>query len=544
MQRVVFAIDASAVPWAMAETIFPALLQGRAEALRLLPGRFEQPQAWYTAAEAASSRRVSSTLLDELARQSASLPRCEARDRQLEQLALPGATVIVTGQQVGLFGGPLYTLHKAATTIARARMVREHTGRPCVPLFWLQTEDHDYAEIAELSVAAPSGRMTFALPKEAEPSRIAIAHRKLPQDVSALLDRLASALASLPHAAEVVAMLRTHYVPGQTLGAAFASLLAELWKDQGLLVLDPRVPAIARLAAPLCQRALDEQPAIAADLRAREAAIAAIGCKAQVPTRVDTALVFFHPQGPEGPRYRLVRAAAGWQTPAGAVSSSALAKWLEHEPLRFSSSALLRPLVQDALLPTCAYVGGPAEVAYFAQLPPLYARFSIPMPLIAPRARLRVLEASTRALLERLELCGADFDLPRAALLARVAQPDREPHFDRLLARLLDPLERELDTLEALGHEPLRAPIRRTREACSGALHKLAEKIERVVLERERFAADRIDRGIAALRPDGVPQERAYGFLALAARSGTHALTRAILEGAASLDPAVRDVCL
>jgi bacillithiol biosynthesis cysteine-adding enzyme BshC len=527
----------------MAESIFAALLAGRAEALRLLPGRFADPLAWRDAAEAASARGVAAPLVEELARQSASLPRCDARERNLELLARAGTSVVITGQQVGLFGGPLYTLHKAATVIARARLVTELSGRRCVPLFWLQTEDHDYAEIAHVAIAAPSGPITLALPAEPDPTRVAIAHRCLPDEITAVLDRLEDALAPLPHAAAVVALLRAHYVPGRPLALAFAGLLAALWQGEGLLILDPRVPTIARLAAPLWKRALDEHAPIAADLSVRASALAQAGFTEQVRTRADAALVFFHPEGSAGPRYRLVRRGDGWETPAGPVSQSILDGLLAQEPLRFSSSALLRPLVQDSLLPTCAYVGGPAEVAYFAQLPPLYARLGVPMPLIAPRARLRVLDAASRSLLERLGLCAADFDLPRTALLARVAgAADQSADVHRLRARLLGSLERELDAVSALGLDQLSASIRRTRETCASSLHKLADKVERVSLERDHVAGERIDRAIAALRPGGVPQERAYGFTALAARSGTNGLLHAILEGAASLDPAIRDV--
>ncbi|MFI5306221.1 MAG: bacillithiol biosynthesis cysteine-adding enzyme BshC [Polyangiales bacterium] len=528
----------------MTESVFAALLAGRAEALRLLPGRFADPQAWRGAAEVASERRVAPPLIEELARQSAGLPRCDARERNLELLGRAGTSVVVTGQQVGLFGGPLYTLHKAATAIARARMVTELSGRPCVPLFWLQTEDHDYAEIAQIAVAAPSGRVTLALPQDPQPSRIAVAHRTLPDDVAALLDRLADLLAPLPHAAEVLTLLRTHYAPGRPLALAFTGLLAELWRGHGLLILDPRVPAVARLAAPLMKRALGEHAAIAADLSDRAAAIAQAGCSEQVHTRADAALVFFHPEGSAGPRYRLVRRGDAWETPAGPVSQGVLDETLTRDPLRFSSSALLRPLVQDTLLPTCAYVGGPAEVAYFAQLPPLYARFGVPMPLIAPRARLRVIDATTRSLLGRLGLCAADFDLPRTTLLTRTASDSNaSPNVQELRAHLLGALERELEALTALGLHQLADPIRRARETCASALHKLADKVERAALERDQVNCERVDRVIAALRPDGVPQERAYGFAALAARSGTDALLRAILEGAVPLDPAVRDVC-
>lgn len=531
----------------MSESIFAALLAGRPEVQRLLPGRFAEPAAWCQAAREASGRRIEASVLDELARQSSALPPSDARQRNLEKLARAGTTVVVTGQQVGLFGGPLYTLHKAATAIARARMIEASTGLACVPLFWLQTEDHDYAEIARVTITTPSGApATFALPEESSAeTRVSLAQRVLPREIAALVDECNAALDAWPYAREVAALLQAHYVPGRAIGAAFAGVLAELWQDEGLLLLDPRVPSLARLAAPCMARALEQSAAIADELAARADAIAAAGCDLQVRTRDDAALVFFHERDASGPRYRLVRAGDGWKTAAGESSQAALTALLSSDPLRFSSSALLRPLLQDSWLPSCAYVGGPAELSYFAQLPPLYARFSVPMPLIAPRARLRILDGTTRSLLSRVGLEAVDFDRPRDALLARVATRSAdEPNAEQLRTRMLASLEHELDALAGRELDGLANPIRKAREACNTAIDKLVDKAERALLERDRVASERIDRLIAALRPNGVPQERAYGFLGYAARVGPRALSAALLEAATPLDPNVRDVCL
>jgi bacillithiol biosynthesis cysteine-adding enzyme BshC len=525
--------------------VFSALLSGRPEARSLLPTDFRDPHAWQLAAERAASRPILPLVADELVRQSAELSPSEARDRHLEKLSQTGVTVVVTGQQVGLFGGPLYSLHKAATAIARARWIEERTGRPCVPVFWLQTEDHDFAEIAGCSVPGPEGRVRFALPPDPEPCRISVAHRTLPKEIDAVLASAEAFLEPFPHGAEVLDLLRKHYVAERSIAAAFAGLVSELWQEEGLVVLNPRVPALARQAAPLFSQVLDAHEAIAADLTARAAKIKDTGCSVQVPVRTDASLLFFHPDGIEGDRFRLVFRDGEFETPRGRVSLETLKRILEEEPLRFSTSALLRPLMQDSLLPTCAYVGGPAELSYFAELPPLYERLGIPLPLVAPRARLRVLDPTTRSLLDRLGVSAADVEMSGDALLARVAtRPDAAYGPEALPARLLGPLEKELESLAALGHHDLADPIRRAREACAEAVRKLASKVERTLLERDKIAVDRVERVTLSLCPGGVPQERAYGFLALAARAGTLALTRAVLASAESFDPLIRDVIL
>jgi bacillithiol biosynthesis cysteine-adding enzyme BshC len=541
--RVVCALPSRAL--LMAESIFAALLAGNPQALGLLPGRFQDPAAWCAAADVASRRAPAPTLLAELRRQNAEFSPSPARDRNLERLAQPGTTVVVTGQQVGLFGGPLYTLHKAATCIVRAKQVAAWTGRPVVPVFWLQTEDHDYPEISRVTVLAPSGPFTVTLPPDPEPSRISIAHRVLPQEVSGALSDLELALGPLPHAAEVLAALDAHYVPGRSLGAAFAGLMADLFKEEGLVVIDPRVPAIARLAAPVLEEAIHGHETLAQDLAARAAAIREAGCEEQIRTRPEASLVFFHPIERGGARYRLVRQGGDWETPAGSVAHGTLTELLATDPLRFSTSALLRPLVQDTLLPTCAYVGGPAEVSYFAQLAPVYTRLGVPMPLIAPRVRLRLLDGSTRSLLRKLGLEAKDVNGPRSVLLARVEKrPEGAPTAALLRERLLAPLERELDALAALELPALGDAIRRARESSAHVLGKLADRAERAAIGEDEVTRNRLDRLINALCPGDVPQERAYGFAALGAHVGLKPLLHAILEGATSLDPAVHDVPL
>lgn len=531
----------------MRPSVFSALLSESPEALRLLPSRFREESAWDAASKRASGAErgesgVASDVLEEIRRQSRALPFPDAREDELERLSQPRASVVVTGQQVGLFGGPLYTIYKAATAIERARSVEARTGCPCIPVFWLQTEDHDYAEIASVTVATPSGPATFRLPADPEPSRISLAHRAVPPEIEVALVAAERALAPLPYAGDVLRLLREHYVAGRSLAAAFGGLMTELFRDEGLVVFDPRVPVVARAAVPLFTRILEEHDAIAALLAARCEAIRGAGLEVQVPVRPDASLLFFHARGVEGARYRLIRKGSGFETPGGPVTLDELLRTLHEEPLRFSTSALLRPLLEDVILPTCAYVGGPAEVSYFAELPPLYQRLGVTMPLIAPRARLRILDASTRSLLERLGISGADVETPRDALLARVARRHEGGSAADIEARLLAPLARELDALGALGLRDLGDPIQRARETCSRAVAKLAGKVERMLNERDEVAVDRVDRVRLALFPDDRPQERAYGFLALAAKIGIEPLIRNIMAAARSLDPSVRDV--
>ncbi len=407
-------------------------MRGDPRALSFLPDAYRHRSARAEAVAAAATRSVDAALHAVLVERNAHLPASPARERHLELLARPGTVAVVTGQQVGLFLGPLFTVYKAASAVVAARALSEETGRPCVPVFWLQTEDHDLPEVDHCLMPRAEGeplRVALSLP-DAAVSRVPVSQARLGEGVRAALAALRVELGELPHAGEVLEFLERAYRPEVTLPEAFAEVLSSLFADEGLVVLDARDARLGALAAPLHRRALEEAEAIASALAARWAALAREGFSEQVHLRPGAPLSFVSPEGADGPRYRLERGAAGdtWSLvghPEGAtVRTSQLRDWLAQEPRRFTTSALLRPLLQDTWLPTAAYVGGPGEVAYFAQLAPLYAHLGLPMPLVVPRARFRVLEARTRSLLTTLGLTADEAAAPRDTVLARLA--DRE----------------------------------------------------------------------------------------------------------------------
>ena len=233
-------------------TFSSSYLAGDPRALPFLPRDFRDAAARREATRAAAARRASPALLDVLGDQQARLPPSAARDASHAALAAGGSAVVVTGQQVGLFLGPLYSFYKAASAIATARALEAEAGVRVVPLFWLQTEDHDFAEIASCTVAGDDGApVTLALPPErAGDARVSLAHRRLGAEVTELVDALAAALGAGPEAAEVVSLLRAAYVPGRSPAEAFAHLLASIFADEG-----PADPRPARRARGRARRA-------------------------------------------------------------------------------------------------------------------------------------------------------------------------------------------------------------------------------------------------------------------------------------------------
>jgi bacillithiol biosynthesis cysteine-adding enzyme BshC len=494
-------------------------------------------------------RPVAPAVADAVAAQNARLVPSAARDAHLAALR-DGAAAVLTGQQVGLFLGPLYTIYKAASAVCVARALAAESGRPVVPVFWLQTEDHDLPEIAVCDVPPIRGA-PLALRLPASPDeRISIAHRTLPDDVGRCLAALRAAIGGLPHGEVHLARLERHYRPGAGWGQAFAGLLGELFAEEGLVLVDPRDPALAAAAAPVHRRALTEAAALAEALAERSRALEASGFAPPVHVRPGAPLSFFHPDGPAGPRFRLAPAPDGFVEVGGARTHTreALLAALDAEPLRFSTSALLRPILQDGLLPTAACVGGPGEVAYFAQLAPLYAAYDLPTPLVVPRARLRIVEARTRRLLDRLRLAPDDSGRPEDELLAVAggAAPAR-PDPAAVTRALLAPFDTALGEVRAriadLG--PGRAAaVEKTRATVATAVARLAGKVEKARLHQDRGLVDDVRRLQELLCPNGVPQERVYGLPYFAARYGEVAFIARVLAAVTPFDPRPADLDL
>jgi bacillithiol biosynthesis cysteine-adding enzyme BshC len=472
----------------------------------------------------AAERTLAPALRAALETQDAALPSSVTRRRAIADLARPGSAAVLTGQQVGLFLGPLYTVYKAATAIVLARALEAESGVRTVPVFWIATEDHDFAEVDHCPLAPGVVARVAGEPRAHE--RCPLAGVRLGADVVTAVESVRAAVAARPEGAAIVELMAAHYRPEKTFAQAFAGVLATLFADEGLIVFDPRTPEVAALAAPTYRRALEDAPALAECLKERARSLDAAGLSTQVHVR-DAALLFHHAPGADGDRQRV------------AAVDDALLGELERAPLNFSSSALLRPIVQDSLFPTAAYVGGPAEVSYFAQSSALYERFGLPVPLVAPRARFRLVDARTRARLDKLGLAPADLEQPRDRLLVELGKRRGKPTADELRPRLQPSL---LDALD-LGPEMARA-LRRTRFTVERAITRLVDRYARVSLQRDTDAADALDRARAWLFPDDKPQERVFGFPWFAAAAGARTFVTGILDAVRPFEPDVRDIDL
>jgi bacillithiol synthase len=337
-------------------------------------------------------------VVEVLREQNARLGAGEETKRNLERLA-KGAVAIVTGQQVGLFSGPLYSFFKAVSAV---RFAQEISGRgvDAVPVFWLATEDHDLLEVNHSFWNSKSGlaRLELSATPEAEGRRVG--EVLLGERVQPLVAQAVSSLEG-PLAGEVASALREAYSPSDTYGSAYGKLMARLLGRRGLIFIDPLDVRLHRLASKVFHQALHEADELRDALAARSQDLEATGFHAQVKVAPDSTLLFYNIDRRRHPvRERNGKFFAG----SAELSLDEFDAAIDATPGEISPSVLLRPVVQDALLPTAAYIGGPSEIAYMAQAEVAYARILGRMPTILPRSSFTLVESSVARILSKYEL--------------------------------------------------------------------------------------------------------------------------------------------
>ncbi len=439
---------------------------------------------------------------------------------QAARLADSHAVAIVTGQQAGLFGGPLYVLLKAVATLEVARLLEQRRGRPVVPVFWVASDDHDFAEVRSDTVLDAAGALlTLRYDPHREPVGAPAWAITLDDTIGSLAAELGRVLSPGAGREAVIEAVGRSYLPGETLSGAFARFLSQLLPE--MVVLDPSDPDLKALSVDVLGRELrEESPVSRLAIETGEKLLAA-GYHQQVPVRPGFLQLFLVAEG----QRRALALADGAVEVRGTRErlglDQALAR-LQAAPQPWSAAALLRPLVQDALLPTAAYVGGPAEIAYHAQLAPSYAHFGIPRPVLLPRPSVTLMEPQQARALDAEGLRLVDLVGDPEALVTRWAREDYPP-VETAFARAREAIERELGLVEEAlaSHDPtLGAAAVSARGRALHQVEGLHEKALRALKKRDQGRAERLRRTRDALLPGGALQERGLGLVSPLARHG------------------------
>jgi bacillithiol biosynthesis cysteine-adding enzyme BshC len=428
-----------------------------------------------------------------------------------------GAAAIVTGQQVGLFSGPSYTIYKALTALRLAEELSAG-GTPAVAIFWLATEDHDLAEIDHCFWPAREGAEKIDLPSGDHEGRRA-GDVVLGDAVVAAVERATAKLEG-PDADQIRSALIDSYSPSETYGSAFGKLLARLFAGKGLILLDPMSEELHRLAEPLYRAALERHSELNQALLARGKELERAQYHVQVKVTEESTLLFLNREGKRLPlRGRNGEFTAGRRS----FSLAELSELLARSPSDFSANVLFRPVIQDALLSTVAYVAGPSEIAYLAQASVNYDRVLGRMPVILPRASFTLIDAHSVRLLRKYELDFSDVlrgsPYLRSKMEGKLLPKTLTRRFaagDRSLRKMLTELREQLTKLDAT----LGGAMDTTESKMLFQFSKLQEKAGRALALRTSVLDSHEKELLNQLYPNGGLQERSHCFLPMLAMQG------------------------
>ena len=432
-----------------------------------------------------------------------------------------GASVVVTGQQVGLFGGPLFSIYKALTSVKLADQASS-AGIESVPVFWLATTDHDLAEVNHVSFPGPN-----ALPQKLTTPTHGLRDAPVSSfafgpEIEPVVDSAAGFLGD----SEIAALLRDCYRPGETLGSAFARLFTRLFADWGVILLDASDPDLRAVAEPMYRAAIERAVELDNALLARGKELEHAGYHQQVKVTPSSTLLFTLR---DGARVPIHRRANGRSTDADfligeeRIPQPELLRRIAAAPHHFSANVLLRPVVQDYLLPTLAYVGGAAEVAYFAQAAVVYEALLGRVTPIVPRFSATIIEEKPKALLERYKIALPDLfhgpEVLREILASRGLPRDLQETFDRADASLEKSLASIRDALARLD-VTLVDSVSRAGSKMHYQLTRLRARAARAELRRSESFAHHAELLSNALYPNKTLQERELAGVYFVSRHG------------------------
>jgi len=419
--------------------------------------------------------------------------------------------VVTTGQQAGLFGGPLMTLVKAISARALADIVQEHTGIPVAPLFWAATDDADFDEAAVVSVALDGGAKELRLAHRAPPGT-PMARVPIGAEISTYAAELREACGSEAHHSFVEGALEA-FRGGGTIGDAYVELLRKVLEPLEITVLDASHPDVARRGSALLRRAAASSEALAAAAHARIDEIVAAGFRPQAEEVAGLSMVFLHDGGIKR------------RLPFREAASAAQAR-----DSILSSTVLLRPVLERAIVPTVAYVAGPGELAYFAQVSAVADHLGVSAPLVVPRWSATIIEPRIQRILDRLNLGVDDVADPHAAD-ARVARARFSPDTADALRALRSDVRTDIDRLRRTndGLVPARA-----LDGLHRAIEHRLERAERRFIAAVKRAEVDVMRQLSTARgslfPFGVRQERKLAYIPFLARYGPALLDQMLAE--------------
>lgn len=470
---------------------------------------------------------------DVLKEQNTSAGAGEATFANIERLRQSDSVVIITGQQAGLFTGPLYTIFKALTAIKLAEHLRAQ-GVNAVPMFWIAAEDHDFLEVNHTRLVNREGQIatityTACSPKEGKP----VGHVRLADGINENIDQLIAALPDSEFVPRLADDLRDSYKAGTGFADAFARMMMKLFSQYGVVLINPLDDRFKHVSGEIYSRAMSNLPEFANRLVAASAQLETAGYHSQVYTSQEAVPLFMLD---EGRRTAMVRREDGRFYLKGSEKSFAADELLSTVlrcPNCFSPNVTLRPIVQDFLLPTLAYIGGPAEIAYFAQLRPNYSLLNRVEPVVLPRATFTLIEKRHAKTMSKYGIEFKDlFDGPES-VLKKVVERSLDNDTTRVFDETEKLFEEQLEKLRAslVAVDPtLGEAVKGGRDKVFYQLNNLRTRFVHNRSKRDETTQQQIERLFAVLYPNKNLQEREINVAYFLARYGYELIDRLYQE--------------
>ncbi|MBN1396941.1 MAG: bacillithiol biosynthesis cysteine-adding enzyme BshC [Bacteroidetes bacterium] len=481
-------------------------------------GDFRDENHWKSSLDAVTKRTIDrSSLVQVLINQNRDY-HCGVKTLANIDLLLNENTVaVITGQQVGLFSGPLYTLYKTLTTLKLAEsLAQQYPEYNFVPVFWLEGEDHDIEEVSSFTLFNASNeliRIQYEYESKAGNKNLgAVGEVFFNESIEGLFSNLKQSLLPTEYSPKVIELFATAYQKGMTFGRAFIHLFSVLLEDSGLIFFDPHNQTTKEILAPIFEQEL-KNTSHTCQLVINQSEIIEQQYHAQVKPR-SVNLFLFHNNG----RFAIEPHPDGFSLKGTrkTFSNDEIISLLHSDPNLFSPNVILRPICQDYLFPTIAYVAGPSEIAYFAQFKPLYEHFKIPMPIIYPRASVTLLEERIQKIIDKFDLRFEDFIGDIEILKGRVADKIADFKINELFSNTSGTISESLTSLKdglELIDPTLVAAMENTLSRIQNSLNALKEKTSAAQKRQHDISLRQLDKVSVNIFPHSKLQEREINLI-------------------------------
>lgn len=479
-------------------------------------GDYRNPEDFSGRSDSVRTRKVPLGQLVTILKEQNQRFGCGSQTLEKIDLLLEGrACAVVTGQQTGLFGGPLLTVYKALTTIKLAARLNRTCEGCYVPIFWLASDDHDFREVNHVILINKSNQpVTVSYAGHPVEAKIPVSEIELSDEITAVFQQLDQETHPSEFKEEVFTRLADAYRAKMRFSSAFGVWLTALFKSFGLVLIDASDPRIKVLGKSVFQTEITVKSPSTRRALAASAQLVEKNYHTQVRVHEGMLNLFYLEKSRNA--IEMVGDKFAIKGLNRNFDENELLAQVEKQPQLFSPNVLLRPIYQDALLPTVAYVAGPAEIAYYAQMKGIYESFAMPMPIIYPRKSLTLLENKIDKVLDNYGLRVGDFWGDAERLINRIAKEQLPDSLEKRIENATKGVDKNLQTLEKVVME-FEPTLGHTVENAKGKIVHQMESLEKKILQaykkRNEVIVQQIHKAEHSLYPKHHLQERKLNIL-------------------------------